>query len=255
MSELIDDVFYSSLIQKNVPCRIVIPDSASHGNEPIPVLYLLHGLFGSCENWTDLTALKSYVGNAPLLVVMPDGGNNWYTDSREKYESYLIQDLMPEIEGRFNAGTDPAKRAIAGNSMGGYGALKIALRYPEIFSFAASFSGALQATRFLQGSEESELAPSILRIFGDMQSRVRLDNDLFSLAARSSGNSDGLPYIYFDCGLDDEFIAANREFSSTLAKAGIEHEFLEIAGGHDWPYWDERIRYLISILKKRFLIS
>lgn len=254
MPELIDGSFYSSLIGKNVPCRLLIPELALQSLEPIPVLYLLHGLFGSCENWTDLTGLKRYVGDTTLLIVMADGGDNWYTDSEKKYESYLIQDLIPEIESRYNAGTVRAKRAIAGNSMGGYGALKIALKHPEMFSFTASFSGAFHLSRIVDGLEGGELAPSILRVFGDRHSQIRNDNDLFALASRSRGNADGLPGIYFDCGLEDEFIAANREFSSTLTAAGIEHEFLEIAGGHDWSYWDSRIGHLMSILKQRFLI-
>ncbi|HEX3100814.1 MAG TPA: alpha/beta hydrolase family protein [Pyrinomonadaceae bacterium] len=254
MSDLIDGVFHSSLIQKNVRYRVLVPHFVSESVEPIPVLYLLHGLFGSCENWTELTDLRSYVGEAKLMIVMPDGGDNWYTDSEEKYESYLIHDLMLEMENRFGASSKRDKRAIAGNSMGGYGALKLALKYPLVFDFAASFSGAFHATRLLGHSVDGELIPSISRVFGDGQSRVRIDNDIFALAARAAGNVDRLPGIYFDCGIDDEFIAANREFSSALTAAGIEHEFLEIDGGHDWPYWDDRIRYLVSILKHRFSV-
>ena len=254
MSELIDSVFYSSLIKKNMPCRVLVPDVVSQSDESIPVLYLLHGLFGSWENWTDLTKLRQYVDGSELLIVMPDGGDNWYTDSEERYESYLIQDLLPEIENRFRASADRQKRAIAGNSMGGYGALKIAFKYPEIFSFAASFSGAFHVTRFLPGMEGGELAPSILRVFGDERSSMRADNDLFAIAAKAASNASQLPDIYFDCGIEDVFIEANREFTATLTAAGIEHEFFEVDGGHDWPYWDERIRCLIPLIKQKFSV-
>jgi len=254
MSDLIDGVFYSSLIQKNMPYRVLVPDAVSRADDPLPVLYLLHGLFGSCANWADLTELKSYVENSKLLVVMPEGGDNWYTDSEEKYESYLINDLMPEIKSRFNASTERGYRAIAGNSMGGYGAIKLALKYPDIFSFAASFSGAFHVTRFVGDSAGKEFAPSISRVFGNDNSQTRTANDLFAIASRASGNGKRLPGIYLDCGLDDEFIAANREFAATLTAAGVEHDYLEVAGGHDWPYWDGRVRYLISILKDKFSI-
>lgn len=254
MSNLIEDFFFSSLTQRNMPYRVLIPDVVSGADERLPVLYLLHGLFGSFENWADLTGIKSYVGGMNLLVVMPEGGDNWYTDSEEKYESYLIHDLMPEMESRFHAAVDPCKRAIAGNSMGGYGALKIALKFPEIFSFAGSFSGAFHVASIIGDSDGLELAPSISRVFGDAQSPARIENDLFAIAARANDDSDRMPFIYFDCGLDDSFISANREFDLTLSAAGIEHEYLEIDGGHDWAYWDKRIRSMLSVLEQRFLV-
>ncbi len=254
MSDLVDGAFYGSLIQKNVRYRVLVPDPVSENTEPLPVLYLLHGLFGSYENWTELTDIRSYVGDARLVVVMPDGGDNWYTDSDEKYESYLIHDLMSEIESRFGVASDRSKRAIAGNSMGGYGALKIALKYPATFGFAASFSGAFHATRLAGDLEGGEMMPSISRIFGERQSRIRTDNDIFAIASRTAGGSDELPSIYFDCGTDDEFIAVNRELSSALSAAGIDHEFLEVNGDHDWPYWDDRIRHLMPILKQEFSV-
>lgn len=254
MSDLIDCVFYSSLIRKDLPYRVLISDAVTQTDEALPVLYLLHGLFGSCDNWADLTGLRSYVEGTKLLIVMPEGRDTWYTDSEESWESYLIKDLMPEIQNRFNASAERRKRAVAGNSMGGYGALKLALKYPDTFSFAASFSGAFHVTRLAGGSDERELTPSISRVFGDENSQTRVENDLFTIAARAAGNANGLPGIYFDCGIDDPFISANREFAATLATAGIEYEYLEVAGGHDWPYWDERVRYLVSILKDKFSI-
>lgn len=251
MSKLIDGVFYSSLIGKDLPYRAIVPNGDRSTFGSTPVLYLLHGLFGSAANWTDLTRLNEYSGNMDLIIVMPDGGDNWYTDGEEKYESYLIRDLLPEIERRYGASTDRRNRSIAGNSMGGYGAVKIALKYPQLFGFAASFSGAFHVTRFFPGIEGGALAPSILRVFGEKDDPTRIDNDIFNVAARALESRDALPRIYFDCGLDDPFIDANREFASVLADTGIEFEFLEVAGGHDWSYWDQRIEYLIQLLTQR----
>lgn len=255
MSKLIDGVFYSSLIRKDMPYRVLVPDVVSLAGGSLPVLYLLHGLFGSCENWTDLTGIQSYVDDANLMIVMPEGGDNWYTDSEEKYESYLIKELIPEIEGRFNAAADRGKRAIAGNSMGGYGALKIAFKHPEMFAFAASCSGAFHAAELPEDLTGCELTPSISRVFGKAQSRIRVDNNLFDIARRASLKANELPGIYFDCGLEDKFISVNRKFAVTLSQAGIEYQYLEINGGHDWSYWDRRIRYLVSSLKQKFFNS
>ncbi|MFT3743533.1 MAG: alpha/beta hydrolase family protein [Pyrinomonadaceae bacterium] len=245
MSKLIDGFFFSSLIGKDLRYRAIVPNEARKSNA---VLYLLHGLFGSAENWTELTRLQEYAEHTDLIIAMPDGGDNWYTDSEEQYESFLIHDLLPEIEGRFGAPIDRNGRAIAGNSMGGYGALKIALKYPDLFGFAASFSGAFHVTRFLPGMDGGELAPSILRVFGDKDSSVRNANDIFTIAAAAAKAGPVTPRIYFDCGLDDPFIDANREFASALSAARIEYEFSELEGGHDWLYWDQRIAYLIQVL-------
>lgn len=252
MSQLVDGFFYSSLIQKQLPYRAVVPSERPATDEPLRVLYLLHGLFGSYENWLDLTDLKTYAEGSNFLIVMPDGGDNWYTDSVGKYESYLIQDLLPAIEESFGASTERTGRAMAGNSMGGYGALKLGLRYPDLFGFAASFSGAFHVTQHNADALGSDLAPSLFRTFGPMGSDVRGDNDLAAIAQRAANAKGKLPRIYFDCGSDDEFIDANREFSSILSAAGIEHEFVEVHGGHDWTYWDGRLRHLLSVLNEHF---
>jgi putative tributyrin esterase len=252
MLKLVDGVVYSSLINKNVPYRALVPEAVSQRVHRPRVLYLLHGLFGTYENWTEFTNLRKSVEDPSFLIVMPDGGDNWYTDSDERHEGYLIHDLVPEIEHLFGIGSEGCERAIAGNSMGGYGALKLALKYPEMFSFAASFSGAFHATRLAGDANDDVLAPSILRVFGDGSSAVRSENDLFAIARRASTRSGGLPRIYFDCGVDDEFIDVNREFAALLSTIGIKHQFLEIDGSHDWPYWDERIRHLLSILEESF---
>jgi putative tributyrin esterase len=252
MSNVVDGFFYSSLNQKNVPYRVVIPRRMLDARRPLGVLYLLHGLFGSWENWSDLTNLQAYAADADFLIVMPDGGDNWYTDSHEQYESYLIRDLLPSIEKEFGASPGRNGRAIAGNSMGGYGALKLALRRPDLFSFAASFSGALDVTRYDKDSCHSDLKPSVLRIFGPEGSDVRSDNDLFAIARRAVETRRELPRIYFDCGSDDDFIEANREFSSMLLTAGVEHEYSEVEGGHDWSFWDKRLRHLLPVLNEGF---
>lgn len=252
MSKLVEDVFYSSFIKRNVPYRVLIPNAVLQSGRPIRILYLLHGLFGTYKNWTDLTSIRKSVDRTSFLIAMPDAGDSWYTDSVEKYESYLIRDLLPEIEDKFDLDTKDCERAIAGNSMGGYGALKLGLKYPEMFTFAASFSGAFHAPRSAADLNDDVLAPSIHRVFGDGSSTVRSENDLFALAIRASATRSGLPRIYFDCGVDDEFIGVNREFASLLSEVGIKHEFLEIDGGHDWPYWDGRMGHLLSILKDGF---
>jgi len=148
MSDLIDGVLESSLIRGQVKYRVITPQKYSGSNARFSALYLLHGLFGSFENWTDLTDLQTFAVDHQLIIVMPDGADSWYTDagSGREYESYLISELIPEIDCRFRTIADRSGRAVAGNSMGGYGAFKFALKYSDRFALAASFSGAFDAS-------------------------------------------------------------------------------------------------------------
>ena len=250
MSKLIDAVLNSSLLKKDLPYRVILPEKYEEEKKRFPVLYLLHGLFGSFENWTELTSLQTYADGCHLIIVTPEGGDNWYTDSGEKYESYLIHELIPAIDARFRTIADRSGRAIAGNSMGGYGAFKFALKYPELFSFAASFSGAFHVSELSGSSAEGnweELGLSISKIFGDKESTIRKVNAMHSLVVKK----DLLPYFYFDCGTDDVFISANRELEKLFDENEIPHEFHEIEGGHDWPYWDSRIEHLLDITLRK----
>ena len=138
MSRHVDRILKSSLIHNGVRYRVLLPEDYGRSEVRYPVLYLLHGLFGSFEDWTGLTGLRSYVKNYSLIVVMSEGRDGWYTDSivGEGNESYLIRELLPEIDAVFRTVSDRSGRAIAGISMGGYGAFKFGLKYPYLFSLA-----------------------------------------------------------------------------------------------------------------------
>ncbi|MEP6848735.1 MAG: alpha/beta hydrolase family protein [Acidobacteriota bacterium] len=252
MSRRVDCVLNSSLISQKIRYRVLLPDGYDRSTRAFPVLYLLHGLFGSFENWTELTGLDGYIDAFPTIVVMPDGGDNWYTDrvEGEAYESYLIDELIPEVEASFHAGGERSLRLIAGNSMGGYGAFKLALKHSDLFALAGSFSGAFHAPK-LSGIEGNanwdELGPSITNVFGSMDETLRSANFFDSILEQYPKTKiPDLPYLYLDCGKQDEFIFANREMDLMLNDAGIRHEFHELEGGHDWAYWDGRIEHFLE---------
>lgn len=255
MTNLADRVLFSSLIQKQLSYRILFPDDYAVTETRYPVLYLLHGLLGNHKNWTELTSLAKYAGEYKIIIVMPEGGDGWYTDSVEKNESFLIKDLLPEIESNFRTKQEKDCRAIAGNSMGGYGAFKFALKYPEIFGFAISFSGAFNATELCKESRDgnwAEFGSSITRVFGENGSRIRRENSLEDLSARTGKNP---PCFYFDCGTNDDFLTANLDLARRFINLGIKFDFQEIEGGHDWTYWDSRIRNLLPVLNEKFELS
>ncbi len=248
-----DGVHKSGLMRREMPYRFFLPEDYSDSGLKYPVLYLLHGLFGSFENWAALTDLAFYASGHRLIVIMPEGENGWYTDGKDsgdKYESYLIHELIPAIDRRFHTIGNTGGRAIAGLSMGGYGAFKLALKFPQMFQFAASVSGAFDAPLWsdeLPAPEWEEFRPSISRIFGDPGSNIRADNNIKEIIAGFSETEIAkLPFLYFDCGTDDGFIDANRKLSELFAKAGVIYVLQALPVWGDWRCWDKRGRYLLD---------
>ena len=234
-----DGAFHSAALDREMKYRVLLPCFYQSGSGRFPVLYLLHGLYGDYVNWDTRTNLGRYALRYQLIVVMPDAGDSWYTNSatdpKDKFEDYIAKDLIAEIDGKFRTLRDRHSRGIAGLSMGGYGALKIALRYHGDFVFAGSLSGALNAPLEL-GDKRPEFRDQLLKVFGPLGSMVRADNNLFSLF--QSANTKDLPYFYLACGSADDFLQVNRDFAAQLSPRGVAYEYHETAGGHGWDYWD-----------------
>jgi S-formylglutathione hydrolase FrmB len=206
-----------------------------------PVLYLLHGWGGQYDSWLSRSSLRRYAAEHQLIVVTPEGGNGWYTDAPggEPYESHLLRELVPDVERRFRTIAARRGRGVAGYSMGGYGALKLGFRHPELFGFAGSTSGALDAAS--RADEES-----LVRAFGEANSPTRFENDLPRLAREFPEERRGaLPFLYLDCGLGDDWLEVNREFAATLTARRIAHEYRQRPGTHVWPYWDAQGREIL----------
>jgi len=249
----------SKLMGRSMPYRAILPVGyAKAATKRYPVIYLLHGLFGSHENWTTLTKLPSYAQNYAAIIVTPEGENGWYTDSPTKppnrYEDYIIKELIPEIDAKYRTNATRGGRAIAGLSMGGYGALKYGVKYPEMFVLVGSFSGALGAANFSGGSGVmAAIFKSIDEAFGPAGSETRKNNDLFSLVREASAEKiKAFPFIYLDCGTEDFLFQNNREFVAVLNEKKVPHEFRELPGGHTWPYWEKQVVEFLR-LSERFL--
>jgi S-formylglutathione hydrolase FrmB len=222
-----------------------------------PVIYLLHGLFGHYDNWTSKTRLTDYTSTYDVIIVTPEGNNGWYTDSqsapKEQYESYIVKELIPDVDRRFRTIGDRSGRAIAGLSMGGYGAIKFGVKYPAMFRFAGSMSGAMNAASWTR--EELAGFPSIWnslqQMFGDDRSQTRLSNDLPG-RIRDLSNQEiaALPFIYLDCGTEDPLFPSNRSFAELLVSRKIAHEYRQRPGGHGWSYWDTQVQEVLKLAMK-----
>jgi S-formylglutathione hydrolase FrmB len=246
----------SALMGREMPYRVIFPPdyrSRESAARRYTTVFLLHGLGGHFDNWSEKTGMGAYSYNQPFIIVMPEGGDGWYTDSvsvpADKYERYFIEELIPEIDAKFRtAGSE--RRIIAGLSMGGYGALKFALKYPDKFVIAGSFSGALDGP--LRGQEHQFLRPSIMSVFGAENSQTRKDNDIFRMVREMPPDKiKRLPFLYLDCGTEDWLLQANREFSDLLVKQKIPHEYRQLPGKHDWDFWDAQVYQFFRVVVKK----
>ena len=243
-----------------MPYRVILPAKyEAIKSERFPVVYLLHGLTGHFDNWSDKTKLKDFAAGYGYIVVMAEGNNGWYTDSatapHEKYESYIARELVAEIDSKFRTIADRRSRAIAGLSMGGYGSLKFGLKYPEMFALVGSFSGALGAASWTtkELGADNWIAKSLMPVYGDSGSPTRQANDIYKLAREMSPEKiKQLPFIYLDCGTEDFLIQNNRDFAALLYEKKIPHEFRQLPGRHDWAFWNSQVREFFD-LSERFL--
>lgn len=248
----------SNLMGREMPYRVIAPvEKMSARQAKYPVIYLLHGLTGHFNNWTDLTKLSDYANGYKVIIVTPEGGDGWYTDSvsneKEKWESYIVQELIAEVDKKFPTNTGRNQRAIAGLSMGGFGALKFGLKYPEKFVLAGSFSGALGAAQITEKQFPGAIGKTIDGIFGPVDSGSRKSNDLFGIIrSLTPEKTKEIPFIYFDCGTEDFLFQNNREFVNLLVEKKVPHEYRQLPGKHDWKYWDTQVQEFLQLADKAF---
>ena len=225
--------FRAERLGKQADLCAIVPEAPG----PWPVLYLLHGLSDGYGAWTRLTSLERYAGGRGLLVVMPDGHRSFYTNDPRPdghaYEDHIVIDVMDFVERTFPVRAERAGRAVAGLSMGGYGALMLALRHPDRFAAASGHSSALWFVH-----QRSDDRPGIQALADALPAGAY---DCFCLAERLADSGGPRPALRFDCGTDDRLLEANRAFDKHLTNLGIAHEYDEFPGTHGWDYWDTHV--------------
>jgi S-formylglutathione hydrolase FrmB len=247
--------FQSKLIGATLPYNVILPTHYDKTKTMrYPVLYLLHGLTGHYDNWAAKTQLKEYAAQYQMIIVMPEGNNSWYTDSAtvptDKYETYILDELIPDVQQRYRALMTSEGRAIGGLSMGGYGALKFGVKHPDMFVFVASLSGALGAASWTEAelSGFGGLWKSLAVIFGPGDSPARAANDLHKLYRELPADRIAkLPYIYLDCGTEDGLLSSSRSLADIFVARKIPHEYRELPGIHNWTYWDAQVVDVLRI--------
>ncbi len=246
----------SKLMNREMPYRVLLPSNYDKQKDSrFPVVYLLHGLFGHFNLWTEKTKLAEHATKHQIIIVNPEGDNGWYSDSvsnpNDRYETYITEELIPQIDKNFRTFSDRKNRFMSGLSMGGYGSLKFGLKYPEKFALVGSFSGALGAASIVIDEKNQMLGKSIVNIFGDVSSQTRKDNDIFLLAKNISADKiKELPFIYLDCGTEDFLFQNNRDFANILVDKKIPHEFRQLPGKHDWKFWDSQVQEFLQLAEQ-----
>ena len=236
--------YFSQALQKSTSSFVIYPDKSVQGH--YHCMLLLHGLSDDHSIWQRRTSIERYVADTPLIVVMPDGGRGFYVDALQGFQ--YLQAIAYELPELLHHWFDiKGKWCTAGLSMGGYGAFRVALERPELFRSAVSHSGALTIGRHYPNEEietgrhsQDAFIREFIPVFGKVMPGGK--DDLVELAK----NANPLPALRFDCGTEDFLLDSNRSLHQEFTEFGINHEYQEFAGDHNWEYWDLHIQEAIA---------
>ncbi|MFC4785292.1 alpha/beta hydrolase [Nocardioides sp. MAHUQ-72] len=252
MAVLTCDLF-SEALEMGTSLTVVLPQATrsqigveqADGDGELPVLYLLHGLSDDHTAWTRYTSIERYAAAAGLAVVMPAVGRSFYADERHghRYWTYVSEELPQVVSSFFRVSGRREDTFVAGLSMGGYGALKLALTHPGRFAAAASLSGALDIATMAQGPER---APLFEQVFGGVPGPA---DDLFALLDRAPVAD--LPPMHVSCGYDDPLFPLNERFVARAQEVGADVTTDFRPGTHEWGLWDTVVRDVIDWLPRR----
>lgn len=213
-----------------------------------PVLYLLHGLSDDHSIWMRRTSIERYVENYDVTVVMPAVHRSFYrnTHSGHRYYDYVSEELPEICKNYFSITDDPSQTFVAGLSMGGYGAFKLALSKPDKYAAAASLSGVLDIASL--ADQRDEMLPDWHSIFGPDIDIEGSEDDLLHLATKLSATNRPIPKLFQCCGTEDFLYPANQSFHAHSQKLGIDLHYQESPGAHEWGYWDQSIQQVLKWL-------
>lgn len=292
-----EDVFFSPSLGVRKHVVVYLPPSyGSDSARRYPVAYYLHGLAGAETDWIskgsiDVTGDSLFAFGTPeMIIVMPDGDDGWYTTwenqvafrtcadtlhnespdrycvEHERYDDYIARDVVQHVDRHYRTVADRAHRGIAGLSMGGYGAMILALRHPDIFGAAASHSGVLSpmytgphpfSEPIRYASTIDEIRPAagpywtrFLNYWGTNLDRWRAVDPARAAELLVRRRSQ-LPSLFIDCGRDDGFVDQNRAFHAELTRLGITHVYAEWPGAHTWRYWSTHVAQSLAWMGTR----
>ena len=256
--------FHSRLVKALLPYGVVLPTEYKSPTARLvryPVIYLLHAYTGHYSSWHKNPDVAAWANRYRVIIVTPEGNEGWYTDSAtvptNKYESYVVKELIPDVDRRYRTVASRQGRSIAGFSMGGFGAVKFAVKYPATFVFAASLAGGMDLASITETrlNELGRVGRSIAAAFGPMDSATRSANDLFGILNKlTAAAAARVPYLYIACGDKDSTVESNRNFIELLSRLHIAHEYHELSGGHDLAIFRDRVPEVMKIAARKMTL-
>lgn len=243
---LIQCNYQSDALGSTASIQVILPEPL---RPSYPVLYLLHGLLDDQTAWTRQTAIERYVQPLGLAVVMPAVQRGFYTNmaAGPRYFSFVADELPALVKEMFPISPRREDTFVAGLSMGGYGAFKLALAHPERYAAAASLSGALDVVALLPTLDKTE-RQEWQAIFGNLKKLAGSDNDLTYLARQLAKRKAPRPQLFQCCGVDDFLHDQNVDFRRLLKSLRIKVAYETGPGDHDWAYWDRAIQRVLNWL-------
>lgn len=243
----------SKALRRETEVSVLLPDVREREPEKeiyefegkFPVLYLFHGAGGGCRDWIRYTGVERLANRYGTAVVMPCAGLSFYTDmhSGEKYFSYIADELPAYMRKVFPLSERREDNCAAGLSMGGYGAVKLALTFPERYRAAASMSGVLDAAALMRDTGltgQIELDRVLEWCYGSPSGAARPENSLELLMERALAGGKA-PALYQCVGTGDFLYEVNQRFRKKAREAGLPLTYREGPGAHDWDYWEARL--------------
>lgn len=230
----------SASMKKEIKAVVIKPDSYASGKR-FPVVYLLHGYSGNYSNWIEkVPGIKEDADRYQVLIVCPDGGfGSWYwnspVDAAFQYETYVAEELVSLIDKQYKTITGAGGRAITGLSMGGHGALYLALKHPAVYGAAGSMSGGVDIRPFPNNWD-------MAKRLGSYASNKALweENTVMNLLHLAQ---PGKPALIIDCGTADFFFEVNERLHQELLYRNIPHDYITRPGSHNWEYWKNAVRF------------
>ncbi|MBR2779030.1 MAG: acetylesterase [Firmicutes bacterium] len=234
--------------------RFPFPGVPEREDKPFKTLYLLHGGFGSPNDYLYYTNIKEYAESRDLAVVIPAGDNLFFSDQKQfhsNYSAFVGDELVRLMNRMFPLSTAREDTFLAGFSMGGYSALKIGLKYGRNFGYAAGFSAPTILDGLQEGGEQK--LPEILggkafieAVFGDAASFRDSEHNLAWFAARQTESGAAVPKLYLSVGTSDLLADDCVRLGGQLKDAGCEVAFRTGPGGHDWAFWNAELKYIVE---------
>jgi len=244
---------FSASMNKNIKTCVIVPDNYKKSKKKFPVVYLLHGYSGNYATWVkSFKHVGEQVDKYGFIVIGVDGNfSSWYFDSPIdpdfKYETYIINELVPFVDKNYKTIANRESRAISGLSMGGHGALYLSFKHQDVFGAAGSMSGGVDFRPFPEKWDIKKRLGSITE-FPENWDKNTVTNMLELV-------KDNNLKLIIDCGVDDFFIDVNRQLHTKMLALKINHDYIERPGQHNIEYWENSLKFQLLFFSNYFEVQ